>query len=192
MGLWQLDLLIQEGLRPEHRLLDLGCGSLRGGIHLIEYLQKDRYFGLDRRRDLIRTGVRYELSRAARAKRPRFLVRDDFDASAFGVTFDFVIAQSVLTHLPSKDVEICIRRAKEVLSPAGAILATVFLGEREIPRIVREAVDGTFETYADADPYHHPATWLASRASEAGLQIDWITSRKHPRAQHVAKLVSAR
>jgi hypothetical protein len=38
MGKLQLDYLVERGLKPEHNLLDVGCGPLRAGIHFIEYL----------------------------------------------------------------------------------------------------------------------------------------------------------
>jgi hypothetical protein len=55
-GLWdeigrlQFDYFVSQGLVPHHRLLDLGCGSLRGGVHFIAYLDPDRYSGVDRSR----------------------------------------------------------------------------------------------------------------------------------------------
>jgi hypothetical protein len=47
-GLWdelgrlQVDFPVSEGLEPAHVLLDIGCGSLRGGVHLIPYLEPGR------------------------------------------------------------------------------------------------------------------------------------------------------
>ena len=52
-GLWdqigqlQFDFLVANGLRPEHKLLDIGCGSLRGGVKFVRYLQSGHYFGTD-------------------------------------------------------------------------------------------------------------------------------------------------
>ncbi len=50
-GLWdalgqlQLEFLINSGLQPNHKLLDIGCGCLRGGVHyVIKYL---KYSGTD-------------------------------------------------------------------------------------------------------------------------------------------------
>ena len=42
-----LKLLKRHGLKPSHRLLDFGCGSLRVGRWLIKYLNRGRYFGID-------------------------------------------------------------------------------------------------------------------------------------------------
>jgi hypothetical protein len=52
-GVWQesrdfqIQFLTARGLKPEHSLLDLGCGVLRGGIPLIRYLDPGRFVGLD-------------------------------------------------------------------------------------------------------------------------------------------------
>ena len=46
-GKLQFEFLIKEELKPEHFLLDVGCGSLRGGIHFIRYLDRGRYYGRD-------------------------------------------------------------------------------------------------------------------------------------------------
>ena len=32
MGQHQFDFLKKKGLKPQHKLLDIGCGSLRGGV----------------------------------------------------------------------------------------------------------------------------------------------------------------
>ena len=40
-GLWeemrrlQFDFLANQGLKPDHKLLDIGCGSMRGGVHFV-------------------------------------------------------------------------------------------------------------------------------------------------------------
>jgi hypothetical protein len=36
MGDHQLQFLVDQGLKPEHRLLDIGCGSLRLGVKAID------------------------------------------------------------------------------------------------------------------------------------------------------------
>ena len=81
MGHHQLRFLVEQGLAPQHRLLDIGCGSLRLGMHAIEYLEPGHYFGTDISGDLIDAGYRIELNDALRSKAPRhhFAVNADFD-----------------------------------------------------------------------------------------------------------------
>lgn len=40
IGMLQFQFLVAQGIRAEHRLLDVGCGCLRGGIHLTGYLSR--------------------------------------------------------------------------------------------------------------------------------------------------------
>lgn len=44
---FQMEFLLRMGLKRDDRLLDFGCGTLRGGIPMIEYLQTGRYLGVD-------------------------------------------------------------------------------------------------------------------------------------------------
>jgi len=39
LGAMQLTFMQRQGLKPEHDLLDLGCGCLRGGVHFVRYLE---------------------------------------------------------------------------------------------------------------------------------------------------------
>ena len=50
---FQNRFLRQIGLRPEHYFLEIGCGTLRGGIPIIQYLEQGHYFGLDVRNEVI-------------------------------------------------------------------------------------------------------------------------------------------
>ena len=47
LGKLQFDYLVANGLKPGHRLLDIGCGTLRGGRHFIRYLAPGGYTGID-------------------------------------------------------------------------------------------------------------------------------------------------
>src|SRR5260370_20885197 len=69
-GLWdeigqlQIDFLVSQGLMPHHRLLDIGCGSLRGGAKLVRYLDPGHYAGVDLHENLINAGYEIELAKA--------------------------------------------------------------------------------------------------------------------------------
>src|SRR5256885_1508932 len=47
LGRYMFDFLVESGLRPEHRLLDFGCGALRLGVWALAYLDQGNYFGID-------------------------------------------------------------------------------------------------------------------------------------------------
>ena len=64
IGRHQFDFLRDRGLRPEHRLLDVGCGALRGGVHFIRYLNVGGYYGIDINASLLAAGRDVELPAA--------------------------------------------------------------------------------------------------------------------------------
>jgi hypothetical protein len=75
----QFALLDALGLRETHRLLDLGCGSLRAGRMLIPYLAAERYIGVDPNGWLIDAAIEKQLGADVLAvKRPRFDHTQDF------------------------------------------------------------------------------------------------------------------
>jgi cyclopropane fatty-acyl-phospholipid synthase-like methyltransferase len=51
---FQKNFLLRAGLKPHHRLLDFGCGTLRGGIPIIDYLDAGNYIGLDVRTETLK------------------------------------------------------------------------------------------------------------------------------------------
>ena len=101
MGRHQFDFMVAEGLQPGHRLLDVGCGALRGGVHYIPYLDVGHYYGVDADDDLIDAGLLVEAPAAGvDASHAHFHVTEDFDVDHWATRFDMAIAQSVFTHLP--------------------------------------------------------------------------------------------
>ena len=71
MGRLQFDFLARRGLRPAHYPLDVGCGSLRGGVHFIAYLEEGHYLGLEKEPALLEGGVQELGEELFLRKRPR-------------------------------------------------------------------------------------------------------------------------
>lgn len=75
------------------------CGTLRGGIPLIGYLNTGNYTGIDVREDVIREGIR-ELDEAGlRHKKPVIECCANLSEINFNTSFDRIWAFSVLIHL---------------------------------------------------------------------------------------------
>ena len=68
MGQLELDYLISQGLAPQHYFLDVGCGALRAGRMLSDYLEPAHYFGIDVNNDVITTGYDQELTDEQRTR----------------------------------------------------------------------------------------------------------------------------
>jgi len=129
-GKMQLDFLIEEGLKPEHVLLDVGCGNCRAGRYFIRYLNEGNYWGLDHQQWLVDAALEFELTEEDKKKNPRFIVNNDFDFCKMdGVKPNFVIAKSVFTHLTRDEIILCLKNVKAVIHPKGVFYASITIGE---------------------------------------------------------------
>ena len=192
-GLWeelgqlQLDFLMSRGLEPHHRLIDVGCGSLRGGVHFIPYLDSGNYFGLDLNYSLIEAGIEKELKPLAlESKVPRgnLQVSDNFDFALFPESFHFAVAISLFTHLKSSSIRHCLEKLATHMEPEGRFYATFFEGDQGNPATnpVQQQPGGVV-TYGDQDPYHYHREDIEYLASSSGWTAEWIGDFGHPRNQ---------
>jgi SAM-dependent methyltransferase len=194
-GLWdelghlQLDFLKSRGLAPSHRLLDVGCGSLRLGRLAVDYLEPGHYFGIDLSDALIQAGYERELSGPQRARLPRghLVATADFDLAALPGDFDIAIAQSVFTHLPLNHVRRCVAKVAERLVPGGVFFATAWLVPDGWPLTEpcpqSGAIDGVPIITRDiADPYHYRLDDFARIADDVGVDFHPVGAWGHPRS----------
>jgi ubiquinone/menaquinone biosynthesis C-methylase UbiE len=183
MGRLQLEFMRDMGLSPGHALLDVGCGSMRGGVCFVEYLEARNYCGMDINESLITAGW-LELERAdLMHKCPNLLVDADFAFQRFGTHFDFAIAQSVFSHLPSVHITQCLSRMGGVLKPGGEFFATYF--EAPYPGYAEPLLHGQggVISYKDRDPFHYSFAEFESMARAVGMTVRNIGDWGHPRDQ---------
>lgn len=192
MGRRQFDLLLEQGLSEDHRLLDIGCGCLRGGVHFVSYLRPTYYYGIDMHQELLDAGYDTELALVGLQDRlPRENLRcvENFDASMFGLKFDFALAQSVFTHLSLNKIRICLERLAEVMNPGGKFVATYFPLPASAPSFEPRTHEAAgFTSYADRDPYHYrfeDLVYLAGGQWQTRDLGDW----RHPRGVHAALFI---
>jgi SAM-dependent methyltransferase len=110
--------LIQNGLLPQHYLIDVGCGAGRLAKHLAHYLA-GRYLGTDVVPDLVDHARRLAAHPEWRFEAVREPVIPERDASA-----DFVCFFSVFTHLAHEDSYRYLAEAARVARPGGRIVFT--------------------------------------------------------------------
>ena len=53
LGKLQFDYATGHGLKPEMRMLEIGCGNLRAGRLFIDYLEPGNYYGMDISPDIL-------------------------------------------------------------------------------------------------------------------------------------------
>ena len=126
--------LVRLGLRPNHYFLDLGCGPLATGQHLVRYLLTGRYYCIEHDEYLLRAAVEYEIPAAGLIhKRPRFLLNDLAEVAELmkkpvpslpdpPSVFDFVLVQ---TPLSADHLERTITNVARYLRPrSGRLVVT--------------------------------------------------------------------
>jgi SAM-dependent methyltransferase len=179
MGKLQSDFLIDQGLKPEHQFLDVGCGSLRAGVRLVDYLKPGNYYGIDINPEVIRVGYDDELTDEQRDRLPstNLHATDRFDAD-FGVKFDMAIAQSVFTHVSLNYVRLCLYRVAKVMAPGARFFATFNERPKHFP------VDGTRgKRYTERNVYWYYRQDLRWAARFSPWEFRYIGDWGHSRGQ---------
>lgn len=193
-GLWdeigalQFEFLRQQGLSTHHKLVDIGCGALRCGIPIIQYLDEGNFYGVDLNASLIEAG-QHELEQAGlKSKQPHLLVNDKFEVDLFGIPFDFAIAQSVFTHLDRSLIVRCLVEVRKILKTGGKFYATFFLAPSAGHIMPIKHEPGGITTNLDTDPFHYSFRELELLAANSGLSATLIGNWNHPRNQQMLEL----
>jgi hypothetical protein len=164
----QFSLMTLLGLRQDHTLLDIGCGSLRAGKLFIMYLLPERYFGIEPEQWLVEEGIERELGRQlAELKRPRFLFDRNFPCASFGVPFDYIIAQSIFSHASSAQIRRCLSQARASMKDTSLFAASFVEGDD----------DYAGDAWVYPDTIRYRATTIERLAADAGLacrRLDWF------------------
>jgi SAM-dependent methyltransferase len=117
--------LLQHGLRPDHKLLDFGCGALRLGYWLIRFLDEGNYYGIEPKQEAVDAGRRHTIGEEIwLQKDPTISFNEDCEMGVFGVLFDYVVARSVLTHTSPGMVRKILASFRESSTPEAVMLAS--------------------------------------------------------------------
>lgn len=132
MAATQFSIMTLLGLRQDDYLLDIGCGSLRGGRLFIPYLQPERYHGIEPEAWLVEHGIENEVGRnLIEIKRPVFSDNNEFRLTIFDQQFDFLLAQSIFSHASRSQIASCLEEARKVMAPGALFVATFLMGEED-------------------------------------------------------------
>ena len=158
----QIELLKRYGLQPTHTVLDVGCGSLRGGLNIIRYLNEGNYTGIDISEEILEAGRRFIYEAGLGDKRPNILYTDSLDfKEVSGTKFDYLISVSVLTHMPPQDIETLFSNLHKVMDSSSVFLATVFLSK----------TGKAYETVMRRN-FFYPEEWFMEMCERHGLIVE--------------------
>jgi hypothetical protein len=171
-GRKQLDALVTLGLKRDSKLLDIGCGCLRGGYWLIHFLGPGCYCGIEPHEVRVELGLRHLLEPDQLAEKlPRFDPNDAFDTSVFGERFDFFLAGSIWSHAAKPQIEHMLDGFLRDTTE-GAVFMTSYVppaGPQDDYR-GREWV-GTSHTSDVAGVISHSLEWIEAACGRRGLVV---------------------
>ena len=127
---FQIDFLKKQGLLPHHTVLDFGCGTLRGGLPMIAYLEPGNYCGVDVRPVVLEEARKELLESGLASKSPRLVDGAAASRELQGVRFDRIWAFNVLIHASDSVLRESMDFIAAHLKEAGVFFATVSIGKR--------------------------------------------------------------
>jgi SAM-dependent methyltransferase len=181
MGATQFALLYALGIRQHHRLLDIGCGSLRAGRLFITYLEPGNYTGVEPNTWLIDEAIEHQVGRdLIRIKAPMFSTTDSFDFSGLG-TFDIVVAQSIASHAGPGLVPTMLASIRSALEPRGIAAVTFIHADPDDHEVVHvEPGDGEWPAWLYPGCFSYRREVVESFIATAGL-TGFAIAWHHPR-----------
>jgi len=174
------DQLVElAGLKPSHRVLDVGCGLGRVAVPLTNFLEGGgSYEGFD----IVESAIRWCNSRISShfphfhfthidLKNDLYNLRTSNEARNFMFPyaeedFDLVVLTSVFTHMVLPDVENYLDQIRRGLKPGGTCFATFFLMNPEAKEFMEQSGKELFRTRLDHYYLFH------ARVKEANVAYD--------------------
>src|SRR5437660_14464 len=178
-GREQLIYLLAAGLNPDSKVVDVGCGVLRGGYWLIHFLDPGCYCGIEPHTWRLEMGINTILEpEVLEFKRPRFDTNPHFDTSVFGEKFDFFLAYSIWTHASKRQIQIMLDGFVRDSADHAAFLLTFLPSGWRHPDYQGDGWLGTSHESEVAGTIAHSLRWIKSQCAERGLIVRKLSRDK--------------
>lgn len=178
IGQLQFDFVVNRGLHPHHKMLDIGCGTLRGGRHFIKYLNTGNYNGIDISQKAIEYAKQFVLKNGLSEKTPHLLVSWDKNLKFLefsGEIFDYILAQSVFTHLKPEHIEECFDNISSIMQDNSVFYFTY-----------RKEDEYRQKSFKD---FRYPFSFFKNLANQYGFRLqDFSKEYFHKRGQNMIEL----
>lgn len=164
--------LLNHGLAPESKVLDIGSGCLRIGYWLIRFLDTGCYFGIEPARQRVDYGKRYLFtSEELERKRPRFDFNAQFDSSIFESSFDFFVAGSIWTHASKAQIRKTLDSFERDAAPTGVFLTSYLPAVSTEDDYAGKSWVGTSHESDTPGIVRHSLSWIVDACNRRGLKV---------------------
>ena len=171
------------GLKPHHKVLDIGCGIGRMAIPLTKIITQGHYEGFD----IDTRGIEW-CQKNITPRCPHFTFQyvdiynkfynpkgqiqaQDFRFPFPDNTFDFIFATSVFTHLLPSDAQNYLEEVSRVLAPGGRFFSTWFVRHPHHPETSKSNIHFAYHLPQELQCfYSHPE----NPEAETGYDFEWI------------------
>ena len=174
-GRRQFVALLGEGLCPESKVLDIGCGCLRTAYWLIRFLDPGCYHGIEPAHSRVEYGLQHLFSpQLLAAKQPRFDFNPHFDSSVFATRFDYFLAGSIWTHASKRQIEATLESFLRDSSPTGVFLPSYLPALSPNEDYQGDRWVGTSHESDTPGVIRHALPWIAEQCQKRGLRVKEI------------------
>jgi ubiquinone/menaquinone biosynthesis C-methylase UbiE len=169
IGQMQFDYLVKHGLKPDMRMLDIGCGNLRAGRLFIDYLDSGNYYGTDISPDILLAAQRTIGEYGLQHKLPYLSLVSDMRLDFLPDDhFDVVHAHSVFSHSPLPVIDECLAHVGRIMTPGGIFDFTFDQTEGSEHQVLREDFYYRTETLLELARGHGLAAQYMADWKETG------------------------
>lgn len=169
---FQIVELRKLGLEPSSSLLEIGCGPLTAGIPIIQYLDGDRYVGVDVRSNVLDLSWQQVGRAALSAKNPRLIRSEEFGALELGDRrFDFIWSFSVLYHLSDEILDKLFSHVAARLKTDGRFVANVMTDMEDSTWLEFPFIRRTIEIYRSVAAKHGLKTANLGTIEQRGFRL---------------------
>jgi hypothetical protein len=174
-GREQLISLLNEGINPESKIVEIGCGCLRIAYWLVRFLDPGCYHGIEPARLRVEYGLRYLFNPGeVKLKQPQFDFNPRFDTSVFGARFDFFLARSIWTHASKVQIATTLDSFIRDSKNTGVFLVSYLPARNPEEDYRGDGWVGTSHESNTPGVIRHSLEWIFTQCEERGLSVDLL------------------
>ena len=171
-------LMLDQGLMPENRVIDVGCGCLRNGYWLIHFLQEGNYFGIEPNISMVAAGRDIIVGEdVISLKKPVFDNNDRFNFMVFSSKFDMFLARSIWTHASKHQIEVMLDGFTRTAAVGAKLLTSIHEALTKEHDYIGTSWVGLSHESVQPGMVAHSLAWIEQVCAARALKVSCIRDR---------------